>query len=232
MTLKYVVFIAIPLVLSALLLIIKNAFYSDQINCSVNLFIGILSARNNSHQRQTIRKTWFQTIDHITNSNLNSELCQIKLKAKFIIGDKDCSIHPLFRTDQYSCLFNYIKLTPNNAELYLHDYNQTQTQTIELLPHKRLFRGFSFAVSFKISSNTNLNFVFLSNLLSFELFNCSNLLYLLRFRTYSTFFINHQIRHPIILTKIGVRKNFLNDNQNVTIVLLNALDKAIINLTK
>ncbi len=146
---KRLILIAIPLIISAILLFIKNNLISDQINCfnEINLFIGILSDRKNFDKRLSITKTWFESINKINNSKISSELglSEFKLNVKFIIGSKDCSIPPRFRTNPYSCHLNHIKFNPNITQLYLHHFNPTKT--FDFNSHKKVFRGFSFLVS-------------------------------------------------------------------------------------
>ena len=67
------------------------------------LLVGILSARGNFQMRDVIRQTWLQHL------HTNSELYD-RVSYRFIVGDKDCDIHPKNRKSSFSCERNILTI--------------------------------------------------------------------------------------------------------------------------
>ena len=147
---KLIKIILIPIIISGFALIFIDYFLQELIanNCSLNILIAILSQRSNFIRRQTLRQTWIQTIERINRNNSlvksNADNCRIKLSAKFIVADKDCPIHTIFRTDPYSCRLKNIEINSNNSENNLFEFNSNENNFVS---YQTLFRGFSFVVS-------------------------------------------------------------------------------------
>ena len=109
--------------------------------CSLNIFIAILSQRSNFVKRQTLRQTWIKTAEKINRNEYNS--CRVRLTARFIVGDRDCPIAPVFRSDPYSCRLNHIETNKNNTEISLHESSSIKDVSANF---RDVFRGFSFVV--------------------------------------------------------------------------------------
>src|ERR1700733_4885910 len=84
--------VIIPILIS--LITFHFLFPSNPTN-QLSVFIAILSARNNSAQRNAIRTTWKE-------KNIDAFI-GVNVKSFFIVGNKDCFVHPLLRKDPFSC---------------------------------------------------------------------------------------------------------------------------------
>ena len=100
----------------------------------VKLFIAVLSDRKNFEQRNAIRNSWLKSIDEISNDYI--------IKTKFVLGNRDCLIHPLDRIDPFDCIPN--KFNFQNNENFLIKINKTSSS--HLINYKFIFRGFLFKV--------------------------------------------------------------------------------------
>ena len=100
--------IFLPIFISFLIIIVWNNINLNSFK-QVKLFIAVLSDRKNFEQRNAIRNSWLKSIDEISNDYI--------IKTKFVLGNRDCLIHPLDRIDPFDCIPN--KFNFQNNENFL-----------------------------------------------------------------------------------------------------------------
>ena len=125
--------IFLPIFISFLIIIVWNNINLNSFK-QVKLFIAVLSDRKNFEQRNAIRNSWLKSIDEISNDYI--------IKTKFVLGNRDCLIHPLDRIDPFDCIPN--KFNFQNNENFLIKINKTSSS--HLINYKFIFRGFLFKV--------------------------------------------------------------------------------------
>lgn len=104
---------------------------------NLTLAIGILSAPENFQHRDAIRTTW--------KSNINN-----KEKAWFIIGEKDCQIHPDNRIDKYGCQKNNVRVQhPKSIKENILTINALTLKS----KIKKLGRNVIYKLNFKVKSD-------------------------------------------------------------------------------
>ncbi|XP_038049275.1 UDP-GalNAc:beta-1,3-N-acetylgalactosaminyltransferase 2-like [Patiria miniata] len=112
---------------------------------SHEIVIGVLSARENTAQRQAIRDTWGQYIrDH---SKLRG-----KMLARFIIGNRGCEIPHEFREDQYSCQSMLLKTKNVNLEkeMVAFDFQMPLSKNYGRRTSSGEYYGIDFKVNYAV----------------------------------------------------------------------------------
>ena len=120
----------ILLVLPSVILILSYLYQTFWRKESVGLLVGVLSSRDNFNERQIIRETW---------AKLETDL---STKIIFVLGNKDCPIHPDHRLSVFSC--DPIELNEALASRPVSTSNST-------LNSSQPYCGFSFQVHVEIN---------------------------------------------------------------------------------
>ena len=101
-------------------------------------FNGSLGWYNGTHLSGPITMLADNQVDYIINEISNDYI----IKTKFVLGNRDCLIHPLDRVDPFDCIPN--KFNFQNNENFLIKINKTSSS--HLINYKFIFRGFLFKV--------------------------------------------------------------------------------------
>lgn len=113
----------------------------------IRFVIGVLSARDHFRQREIIRQTWLKALLNVTSTT-------VETKAIFVIGNKDCSIHPHHRKDLFTC---EKEVMPSLVTPEVNFFHQVFSQKLKCASdgnvtfpnlYQSFFKGFSFRVSF------------------------------------------------------------------------------------
>lgn len=79
----------------------------------LRLLVGVLSAANHSQQRTSQRNTWIQSLTQHASAD-------IEVDVRFIVGERDCHIHPLLRLSPYDCVETPIHNPKLNVPIFSH----------------------------------------------------------------------------------------------------------------